>query len=65
MIALQIVRTPTGQTFTDIDRRTGEFVRKEWFAISWRELGDGKEVKDMAEAKALYGGSPVLEGKRC
>lgn len=59
--ALQVVRTPTGQTFTDIDRRTGEFVRKEWFAISWRPLG---EVKDMAEAKALFGGSPVLEDAR-
>jgi len=62
MIALQIVRTPTGQTFTDIDRRTGEFVRKEWFAISWRELGP---AKDMAEAKALYGGCPVLEVGKC
>ena len=57
MIALQIVRTPTGQTFTDIDRRTGEFVRKEWFAISWTPLGP---AKDIAEAKRLYGGSPVL-----
>lgn len=57
MIALQIVRTPTGSFFTDIDRKTGEFVRKEWYAISWRELGP---AKDMAEAKSLYGGSPVL-----
>ena len=56
--ALQIVRTPTGQHFTDIDRRTGEFVRKEWFAISWKPLGP---AKDIAEAKRLYGGSPVLE----
>jgi hypothetical protein len=59
MIALQIVRTSTKQTFTEYDR-SGQIVRKEWFAISWVPLGDGKEVKDMAEAKALYGGSPVL-----
>jgi hypothetical protein len=58
MIALQIVRTPTQQFFTEYDR-SGQLVRKEWFAISWRELGP---AKDMAEAKALYGGSPVLEG---
>jgi hypothetical protein len=57
MIALQIVRTPTGSFFTDIDRKTGEFVRKEWYAISWRELGP---AKDMAEARRIYGGSPVL-----
>ena len=61
MIALQIVRTPTQQFFTDIDRRTGEFVRKEWYAISWRELGP---AKDMAEARKLYGGSPVLAAAR-
>jgi hypothetical protein len=56
MIALQIVRTPTGQTFTEYDR-SGQLVRKEWYAISWRELGP---AKDMAEAKRVYGGSPVL-----
>jgi hypothetical protein len=56
MIALQIVRTSTGQTFTEYDR-SGQLVRKEWFAISWRELGP---AKDMAEARKLYGGSPVL-----
>lgn len=58
MIALQIVRTPTGQFATEIDRRTGRAARFEWFAISWRELGP---AKDIAEAKRLYGGSPVLE----
>lgn len=57
MIALQIVRTPTGSFFTEYDR-SGKLVRKEWFAISWRPLGP---AKDMAEAKSLYGGSPVLE----
>jgi len=56
MIALQIVRTPTGQHFTEYDR-SGQLVRKEWYAISWRELGP---AKDMAEAKRVYGGSPVL-----
>ena len=56
MIALQIVRTPTGSFHTEYDR-SGQLVRKEWYAISWRELGP---AKDMAEAKALYGGSPVL-----
>lgn len=61
MTALQIIRIPTGQTFTDIDRRTGEFVRKEWFAVSWKPLGP---AKDMEEAKKLYGGSPVLEVTR-
>jgi len=61
MTALQIVRIPTGQTFTEYDR-SGQLVRKEWFRIEWRPLGDGIQVKDMAEAKALFGGSPVLEG---
>jgi len=57
MIALQIVRTSTKQTFTEYDR-SGQIVRKEWYAISWVELGP---AKDMAEAKRLFGGSPVLE----
>jgi len=57
MTALQIVRIPTGQMFSEYDR-SGQLVRKEWFRIEWRPLG---EVKDMAEAKAKFGGSPVLE----
>jgi hypothetical protein len=57
-LALQIARTPTGQHFTDIDRRTGEAVKREWYAVSWIALG---QVKDMAEAKARFGGSPVLQ----
>lgn len=60
MIALQIVRTPTGSFFTEYDR-SGHLVRKEWFSISWKPLGP---AKDMAEAKRLYGGSPVLEEAR-
>lgn len=59
MTALQIVRIPTGQFFTEYDR-SGQLVRKEWFRIEWRPLG---EVKDMAEAKAKFGGSPVLDGR--
>ena len=58
--ALQIVRIPTGQFATEYDR-SGQLVRREWFRIEWRPLG---EVKDMAEAKALFGGSPVLEAAR-
>lgn len=58
--ALQIVRVPTGQFATEYDR-SGQLVRREWFRIEWRPLG---EVKDMAEAKALFGGSPVLEDAR-
>ena len=56
MIALQIIRIPTGQFFTEYDR-SGQLVRKEWFKVDWRPLGP---ARDMAEAKRLYGGSPVL-----
>lgn len=62
MIALQIVRTPIEDWFTDIDRKTGQFVRKQWYRVEWKPIEEGRHVKDMAEAKALYGGSPVLEG---
>lgn len=57
-LALQIVRTPTGQFFTDIDRRTGEFVKREWYSVSWAPVG---RAKDMEDARRLYGGYPVLE----
>lgn len=33
----------------------------EWFSVRWDVLG---LAKDMAEAKRLYGGSPVLEEVR-
>ena len=56
--ALEIIRIPTGQFHTEIDRRTGLAVRREWFRIEWRELG---AVSDLVEAKKRYGGSPVLE----
>lgn len=58
MTALQIVRIPTGQFFTEYDR-SGQLVRREWFRIEWRSLGP---AADMADAKRRYGGSPVLEG---
>jgi len=58
--ALQIVRVPTGTFATEYDR-SGQLVRREWFRIEWRPPG---EVKDMAEAKAMFGGSPVLEDAR-
>jgi hypothetical protein len=61
--ALKIIRIPTGQTFTEYDR-SGQLVRKEWFRVEWQPLGDGVPVKDMAEAKRVYGGSPVLEDAR-
>lgn len=56
-IALKIIRIPTKQTFTEYDR-SGQLVRKEWYAVDWERLGP---VKDMADAKAQFGGSPVLE----
>lgn len=56
-IALQIARTPTGLFFTDIDRRTGEAVKREWYSVSWLPLGP---CKDMADARKRYGGAPVL-----
>jgi len=55
--ALKIIRIPTGQFFTEYDRQ-GNLVRKEWHRIDWEPLG---EVKDLAEAKKRFGGSPVLE----
>ena len=58
--ALKIIRIPTGQTFSEYDR-SGQLVRKEWFRVDWVPLG---LVKDMAEAKRVYGGSPVLEVAR-
>lgn len=58
--ALKILRIPTGQTFAEYDR-SGQLVRKEWFRVDWEPLG---LVKDMAEAKRVYGGSPVLESAR-
>ena len=60
MTALQIVRIPTGQFFTEYDR-SGQLVRREWFRIEWRPLG---HAADMADAKRRYGGSPVLEEAR-
>jgi hypothetical protein len=58
--ALKIIRIPTGQFFTEYDRQ-GQLVKKEWFRIAWEPLGT---VKDMAEAKERFGGSPVLESMR-
>jgi hypothetical protein len=55
--ALQIVRTPTGQFFTEYDRQ-GQLVRKEWYAISWKPLGPCASMED---ARQRYGGRPVLE----
>jgi len=57
MIALEIVRIPTGQMFHEYDR-SGKLVKKEWFAVKWRELGP---AASMADAKQRYGGSPVLQ----
>lgn len=56
--ALQIVRIPTGQHATEIDRHSGRASRIEWFRVEWKPLGP---ARDMAEAKRIYGGSPVLE----
>ena len=58
--ALQIIRIPTGSFATEYDR-SGQLVRKEWFRVEWKPLG---EVRDMADAKAQFGGSPVLESAR-
>lgn len=58
--ALQIIRIPTGQFHSEYDR-SGQLVRKEWFRVEWKPLGP---VKDMADAKAKFGGSPVLEVAR-
>ena len=58
--ALKIIRIPTGQTFSEYDR-SGQLVRKEWFRVEWKPLGI---VKDVAEAKTRFGGSPVLEVAR-
>lgn len=55
--ALKIIRIPTGQHFTEYDRN-GQLVCKEWYRVDWEPLGP---CKDMAEAKRLYSGSPVLE----
>jgi hypothetical protein len=57
MTALEIVRIPTGSFFTEYER-SGKLVKKEWFAVKWRELGP---AASMADAKQRYGGSPVLE----
>lgn len=58
--ALKIKRIPTGSFFTEYDRQ-GNLVRKEWHRVEWEPLGP---CKDMADAKALYGGHPVLETAR-
>lgn len=58
--ALQIIRIPTGQFFSEYDR-SGQLVRREYFRVEWKPLG---EVRDMADAKARFGGSPVLESVR-
>lgn len=60
MTALQIIRIPTGQFFSEYDR-SGQLVRREYFRVEWKPLGP---VKDMPEAKAKFGGSPVLEVPR-
>lgn len=46
--------------FTEYNRR-GEQVKVEYFYVSWLPLGP---AKDMADAKAKYGGYPVLGGAR-
>jgi hypothetical protein len=46
----------TAGKFTELNKR-GEQVQVEYFYVSWQRLGT---VKDMAEAKRVYGGSPVL-----
>lgn len=58
--ALQIIRIPTGQYFTEYDRQ-GNLVKKEWFKVDWRPLGPCTSVED---ARAQYGGRPVLEKAR-
>ena len=58
--ALEIIRIPTGQFFSDYDRQ-GNLVRKEWFKVDWREIGPCTSLED---AKKRYGGFPVLEVAR-
>jgi len=46
--------------FTEYNKR-GEQVKVEYWRVSWERLGP---CKDMEDAKATFGGSPVLESVR-
>lgn len=58
--ALKPIYFPAG-LFTEYVK--GKLVKVEYFNVQMRPVGDVL-VKDMAEAKRVYGGSPVLEEVR-
>lgn len=53
----------TGRKETQIDRHTGRAVTVEIWGADFSEY-ETTTVHDMAEAKRLYGGSPILEAVR-
>lgn len=53
---LKIRYVPTGQFLTGINR-FGDYVRSEFQHVEWDLIG---QALDMADAKAQFGGSPVL-----
>lgn len=48
----------TGQMVTLIDNRTGRAIQKEYQRVEWSCRGT---ALSMADAKAQFGGAPVLE----
>jgi len=55
---LRPIHTGTGTYFTTIDAKTGQMVKREWYATAWQRLGTALSMED---AKAQFGGAPVLE----
>ena len=51
---------PTGQTFTTIDRHSGRAVTAEWMRADFSQHEETL-VRDMDEAKRIYGGAPILQ----
>jgi len=58
--ALTPIYRPAGVNATTYTR-TGALVTSEQFYVEWKELGP---ASDMADAKRLYGGYPVLEWRK-